>query len=147
MTLTAAILTCAAAFSTEVPDWENPQVNGIGRMPSHSYTLPLQSMKDALAPEPSTPFVKSLNGDWKISWCGDPARRPQDFYRTDYDDSCWQTIDVPSCVELRGFGNPGYTNVRYPHAAQPPVIRDYSLETADYNPVSSYRTTFTVPET
>jgi len=147
-TITALLLCCASSFSTEIPDWENPQVNSIGRLTARTFTLPLQSVKDALAPyTPSTPYAKSLNGDWKISWCGDPARRPMDFYKADFDDSCWQTIDVPSCVELRGFGNPGYVNVRYPHAPQPPVIRDNSFGTADYNPVASYRTVFTVPDT
>ena len=49
-------------------------------------------------------------------------------------------------METRGFGLPGYTNMRYPLTNQPPLIRDRDLGTADYNPVSSYRTTFTVPE-
>ena len=149
-TLAALMLCCRAILcaGNTVNDWENPQVNGTGRLASHTYALPLESVKDALSAglEPRTPYVKSLNGEWKISWCGDPARRPLDFYRTDYDDSHWQTIDVPSCVELRGFGNPQYTNIRYPHLSEPPTIRDYVFGTPDYNPVSSYRTTFTVPE-
>lgn len=147
MSIAALLLCCTLSHAQEVRDWENPQVNGIGRLASHVYALPLQNAKDALTKElePSTPYIKSLNGDWKISWAGDPARRPMDFYKTDFDDSNWQTIDVPSCVEMRGFGNPGYTNGRYPHKGEPPIIRDVTFGTDDYNPVSSYRTTFTVP--
>lgn len=129
-------------------DWENPQVNSIGREPARNAAMPLASVKAALtdSAEPETPYVRSLNGIWKISWCGDPTRRPMDFWKTDFNDSDWQTIDVPGCVELRGFGNPGYTNVTYPHDKSAiPAIRDYTFGTPDYNPVSSYRTVFTVP--
>ena len=140
---------CSFCFSQVLaPELEDPTVNSINRLPARAYSMPLASVKDALtdALEPSTPYVQSLNEDWKISWVGDPSRRPKDFYRTDFDDSNWQTIDVPSCVETRGFGNPGYTNVTYPHQAEPPIIRDYSFGTEDYDPVSSYRTEFTIPD-
>ncbi|MBQ0006052.1 MAG: beta-galactosidase, partial [Alistipes sp.] len=137
-----------ASAQTAHPELENPAVNSINRMPARAYSMPLADVKAALtdALEPETPYVKSLNGNWKISWCGDPALREMDFWKTDYDDSVWEIIDVPSCVELRGFGSPGYTNVRYPHAKMQPFIRDVVTQNNDYNPVSSYRTTFTVPE-
>ena len=73
-------------------------------------------------------------------WNGSPDDRPVDFYRPDFDASQWYSIDVPSCVEMRGYGIPIYTNVRYPHQRKPPFIG------TAYNPVSSYRTTFTVPD-
>lgn len=143
--LSAAVLgvTCALAAS----DWENTAVNAINREPARAYSMPLADAKAALTDdlEPATPFKMSLNGIWKISWCGDPKLRPLDFWKVDYDDSQWFTIDVPSCVELRGFGSPGYTNVRYPHANKWPRILDRDTGKDDYNPVSSYRRTFTVP--
>jgi len=142
-------LSCSLASAQVLaPELEDPSVNSINRLPARAYSMPLASVKDALtdALEPTTPYVQSLNGDWKISWVGDPSRREKDFYMTNYDDSSWQTIDVPSCVETRGFGNPGYVNITYPHKATPPIIRDYNFGTEDYNPVSSYRTEFTVPE-
>ena len=135
---------CAA----EVNDWENPAVNSIDRLPARTYTVPLADEKAALsdALEPATPYALSLNGDWKFHWVGDPARRPLDFWKPDFDDSDWATIDVPSCVEMRGYGIPVYTNVRYPHKLDWPKILDRESGTPDYNPVSSYRRTFTVPE-
>ena len=145
----ACLLSLSASAQPGMPadELENPNINAINRMPARAYSMPLASVKDALtdALEPETPYKKSLNGDWKISWTGDPARRPLDFWKTDFDDSCWQTIDVPSCVELRGFGTPQYTNITYPHQANPPYIKDCITGAADYNPVSSYRTTFTIP--
>lgn len=143
-----AVLIASAAFAQMPEEVQNPDINSINRNPARAYAMPLASVGAALtdALEPETPYVQSLNGDWKISWSGDPSRRVKDFYRTDFDDSAWQTIDVPSCVETRGFGVPGYTNVTYPHKAEPPYIKDFSFGTDDYNPVSSYRTEFTVPE-
>ncbi len=140
--------------AAEKNDWENPAVNEINRLPPRTYAMPLASEADALtdALEPKTPFVKSLNGNWKIKWVGDPARRPTDFFAPGYDDSDWNVIDVPSCVEMRGYGTPGYTNVRYPHAdtsnpSDPNFAKILDRQTGrgDYNPVSSYRTAFTVP--
>ena len=121
-------------------DWENECVTEINRLPARADGFPLARTEDALtAGEPPTPYVKSLNGRWRFCWNGSPKQRPVDFFKTDYDDSNWLEIDVPSCVEMKGFGSPGYVNIVYPHKNEPPFIGD------EYNPVSSYRTTFTVP--
>ena len=140
---TAAVLSGAA----EMPRWVDPAVTSVNRLPAAAFLPPLADEAAAFteALEPETPYVKSLNGDWKFKWVGDPARRPQDFWKADFDDSTWGTIDVPSCVEMRGYGVPMYTNIRYPHRINPPVIKDRDTAREDYNPVSSYRTTFTVP--
>ena len=142
-----AAMSVALAAGAEPNDWENPAVNSRNREPARAYSMPLATSAAALTKdlEPATPFVKSLNGIWKISWCGNPDLRPKDFWKTDFNDADWFTIDVPSCVEMRGFGSPGYTNTRYPHARQWPQILDNDTKAHDYNPVSSYRRTFTVP--
>ena len=142
----AAALAAVAAFG-DINDWENPEVNSRNRLPARSYSMPLADERAALTEdlEPATPYRLYLNGDWKFSWVGDPGRRPTDFFKTDFDDSAWTTIDVPSCVELRGYGCPGYTNVRYPHRQAWPKILDRDSGTPSYNPVSSYRRTFAVP--
>ena len=121
-------------------DWENECVTERNREPARAIGFPLARVEDAFAEdEPWTPFVRSLNGKWKFSWAGSPTLRPLDFFLAGYDDSDWLTIDVPSCVEMKGFGAPGYTNIIYPHMNKPPYIGD------EYNPVSCYRTIFTVP--
>ena len=137
------------AFAAETNDWENLEINSINRLPARTYAMPLADEQAAFsdALEPATPYAVTLNGDWKIKWVGDPARRPLDFWKTDFDDADWATIDVPSCVELRGYGSPIYTNVKYPHSTDWGHIYDRDSGTTDFNPVSSYRRTFTVPET
>jgi len=149
------ILGSASVAQDERKDWENPAFNSINRLPPRTYSMPLSSVQDALsgALEPETPYKLSLNGSWRYSWAGNPGLRVKDFYRVDFDDSAWFSIDVPSCVEMRGFGSPGYTNTRYPHAdnSNPTnpafaTVRDRQSGRADYNPVSSYRRKFSVPK-
>ena len=149
-------LAACGAFAAETNDWENFEINSINRLPARTYAMPLADEQAAFsdALEPPTPYAVTLNGDWKIKWVGDPARRPLDFWKPDFDDADWATIDVPSCAELRGYGSPIYTNVRYPHKDMSnhadegfAMIFDRDSGTHDFNPVSSYRRTFTVPET
>ena len=146
--LSIAVLASAA-------EWEDPSVNSINRLPARTYAMPLADEAAALtdALEPETPYRMSLNGTWKLSWAGNPDLRVKGFEQVGFDDSDWFDIEVPSCVELSGFGSPGYTNSRYPHAdlshptnAAFATIRDRQSGKPDYNPVSSYRTRFTVPE-
>ena len=139
-------LTVGAAVETN--DWENLSVNSVNRLPARTYTMPLSSVEDALSDtlEAPSPYKVSLNGIWRISWAGNPELRVKDFWKKDFDDANWHTIDVPSCVEMRGFGSPGYVNVRYPHAMAWPKILNRQAKLPDYNPVSSYRRHFTVPE-
>ena len=108
--------------------------------------MPLAHVAEAFtAGEPTSKWVMSLNGNWRFHWCGEIAQKPQGFERVGFDDSDWQTIDVPSCVEMRGYGVPHYTNVTYPHYKDPPFIRDAVSGATNYNPVSSYRRTLSVP--
>jgi len=130
----------ARRAAEKAPEWENELVNYVNVEPARADAFPLAREEDAFTPDvPATPYVKSLNGTWKYNWCGAPSQRPRDFWRTDFDDARWYDLDVPSCVEMKGYGIPIYTNINYPHPANPPYTD------RDYNPVSSYRTRFTVP--
>ncbi|MFT3831141.1 MAG: glycoside hydrolase family 2 TIM barrel-domain containing protein [Opitutaceae bacterium] len=88
----------------------------------------------------ASPFVRSLNGQWKFAWVAKPAERIADFWEPEFNDSAWKTIPVPANVEVQGYGIPIYTNIAYPWTnPQPP------LPPLEYNPVSAYRTHFTLP--
>ena len=156
--LAAVVLTagCVAwARDLSAGEWADPSVNSLNRLPPRTYAMPLADEAAALtdALEPETPYRKSLNGTWKFSWAGNPDLRVKGFWQAGFDDSNWFDIEVPGCVEMSGFGSPGYTNVRYPHEdlshptnAAFATIRDRQSGRPDYNPVSSYRTRFAVPE-
>jgi len=133
-------LAAALCLTGSAREWEDEQVNAVNREPARAASFPLAGIPAALTPEePETPYRKMLNGNWTYQWSASPDERPADFYKPGFDVSQWGLIDVPSCVEMRGFGIPIYTNLRYPHQAKPPLIG------TEYNPVSSYRTTFAVP--
>lgn len=134
------VLTGILSLAAVAREWEDEQVNAVNREPARAVSFPLADAMDALTPEePATPYRLMLNGDWTYMWSGSPDDRPADFYKPDYDASQWFSIGVPCCVELRGYGIPIYTNIRYPHQTKPPFIG------TAYNPVSSYRKTFAVP--
>ncbi|NLG01786.1 MAG: hypothetical protein GX565_16780, partial [Lentisphaerae bacterium] len=130
MSFTVAALCLNVGFARE---WENEQINAVNREPARAASFPLAKAADALtAEEPDTPYRVLLNGDWTYCWSGSPDERPVDFHTPGFDAARWFTIDVPSCVEMRGYGIPIYTNIRYPHQRKPPLIG------TEYNPVSSY---------
>ncbi len=121
-------------------DWENPQVIGANKEPTHCTLMVYGDIKKALKGERSdSKFFKSLNGQWKFHWVSKPAERPKKFYLPDFDAGNWKDIPVPSNWQMLGYGRPIYTNVRYPFEKNPPYIQH------DYNPVGSYRRTFEIP--
>src|SRR5205814_6747020 len=89
----------------QAPDWENPHVFGINKEPPHATLTPYPSEQAALAADAQgSPFVHSLNGQWKFHWVKQPSERPLDFYKPDYDVSQWKEIRVPSNWEIEGYG-------------------------------------------
>ena len=121
-------------------EWEEPLVYERNKeKPRAGFTLydtPARALADDTA---ASPFYKSLCGNWKFNYAVKPADRPLKFYEEGLDDSAWPEIPVPSNWELAGHGTPLYTNVIYPFPANPPYVDN------NYNPVGSYRKTFTVP--
>lgn len=83
---------------------------------------------------------KLLNGQWRFNWAPTPRERQENFYVSDYDDSSWDSIAVPSNWEIQGYGVPIYSSRPYPFPNNPPHIPE------DDNPVGSYRTKFELPE-
>lgn len=121
-------------------DWENPEIFQINREPARATFLPYDKTSDVIADDYSkSPWYESLNGEWNFKWSAKPADRPSDFYQTGYDISKWNKIDVPSNWELKGYGTPIYTNIKYPFPTNPPFIGQ------EDNPVGSYRRDFKIP--
>ena len=126
--------------ANQVPDWENPEMFGRNREPAHCTLMPYPDTRTAMVGERKTsPFHKSLNGNWKFKWVRKPADRPRHFYKPDYDVSGWKDIPVPSNWQMHGYGIPIYLNIPYPFPPNPPYIPH------DYNPVGSYRRRFAIP--
>ena len=136
-------------------EWENQAIYGINKEPGRATMLLYANEKEMQADEayrkpwlwPNSSLRLMLNGKWQFNWVPSPEQRPVDFYKTSYDASGWKTIQVPSCVEMLGYGTPIYTNVTYPFKNQPPFIRGQEGYTVvkEPNAVSSYRRTFELP--
>ena len=129
----------AGAQRLQVPDWENPTVLGINKLPYHA-TLQLPSKWKECQE------ILSLDGQWLFHWSKDPESRPADFYREDYNVSGWDKITVPGNWQLQGFGKPIYVNMQYPfHRDRPSVTGEPPKDWYAYdhrNPVGSYVTFF-----
>lgn len=123
------------------PEWDNVEVLEINREPSHTTMMvyPNRAQASSFDRNQSDWFM-SLNGKWKFDWAKNPESRVKEFYRSEFDDSDWHTINVPSNWEIEGFGTPIYTNIRYPFE-----IEDLKAP-VDNNPVGSYRKSFSVSE-
>ncbi|MAW93760.1 MULTISPECIES: glycoside hydrolase family 2 TIM barrel-domain containing protein [unclassified Leeuwenhoekiella] len=136
------LFTCFASLAQEVNEWENPLVYERNKLEPHTDFIAYTNQKDARADVFSiSPYYQSLNGTWKFNFVKKPEDRPQDFYETNFDDSNWDSISVPSNWELEGFGIPIYTNIDYPFPKNPPFVDN------SYNPVGTYRRSFEIPET
>jgi len=136
--LSLLLILCPAIFA-QAPDWENPQVIGINKLPARAtfYTHP--DAESALSESRETsPWFQSLDGTWDFHWRPTPDGAPEAFHLQDNDVE-WDTIPVPSNWEMQGYGTPIYTNATYPFPAAPPHIPH------DDNPVGIYRRTFDVP--
>jgi len=130
-------------MSKEIYEWENPEIIGINKLPPHNTSIPFKDQKTCFGSIEQSKYYYSLNGPWKFNWVKKPCDRPVDFYKKDYDDRDWKEIDVPSNWQLRGYGIPIYTNVRYPYSISTEKVPSIDY---NYNPVGSYRKIINLPE-
>lgn len=135
------ILFAGADINAQQPNWDNVKVIQINREKPHADLMVYPNLTEATSfQKESSSWYKSLNGNWKFTWAEKPAARIKDFYRADFDDEEWDEIKVPGNWEIQGYGIPLYSNKVYyfPH--------EEAKVPHDWNPVGSYRSTFTIPE-
>lgn len=127
--LAALLLTSAAAAAPTIPEWQDPTVNAINRLPMRATFAAGERL--------------SLDGIWKFRWVRNAWERPEDFGRPDCDDRAWGTIPVPGMWEMNGYGDPVYVNTGYAwrgsFRSEPPRVPEAE------NHVGSYRRTFELP--
>ncbi|MGE4585763.1 MAG: glycoside hydrolase family 2 TIM barrel-domain containing protein [Mangrovibacterium sp.] len=146
VSLLFVVLSCTSTYENvpwEEPDpkpWEEPAITHINKEKPRASFVPFASREQALTDDLwASSFVQSMNGTWKFHLSQNPDERPYWFFKNDFRSRNWDGIEVPSNWELQGFDYPIYTNVTYPHAKTPPIIQKH------YNPVGSYKRSFTVP--
>ncbi|MDY2628844.1 MAG: glycoside hydrolase family 2 TIM barrel-domain containing protein [Lachnospiraceae bacterium] len=92
-----------------VKRWEDHRITGIGRREART-----SFYKDSAS-------VISLNGEWKFKYLEAPELSPDGFYEKGAGSS-WDTIDVPSVWQLRGYDHMHYTDVLYLFPMNPPFV-------------------------
>jgi beta-galactosidase len=141
--LAVVLITVPAPTSNaaDVPDWENPAVNSVNRLPAHARVVPFADEATATSLDATkSPWFRSLNGQWKVTWAPTPDQRPLNFFEPAFDEATWAVVPVPSNLEFQGHGVPIYVNTTYPWGTPtPPVVP------REFVSVGSYRHRFEVP--
>lgn len=147
----AAIKSSVKTVAIQQPtftEWHDLQVNEINRLPLHTMHFAYDpndfpgTGAEYLDKKKSMNYL-SLEGTWKFNWVANADQRPTDFYKTDLDDSKWNSIQMPGNWEMLGYGQPEYVNVGFGWRGhfdqQPPAV-----PTKD-NHVGSYRREINIP--
>ncbi len=138
--------------------WENQYITQRNRYPMHTPYGAYETVEQALSCNRSiSKYVQSLNGIWKFKLSDNPMDTPEGFETTNFDDSDWDDIPVPSNWELHGYGKPVYTNINYPFKREG-ANSHFEIEIAEghvelnapfvpeKNLTGCYRTAFEVPD-
>jgi len=119
---------------------EDPAIFELNQTEGHVPVVPYRDRNEALLNQKtSSAWFLSLNGNWKFHYSDTPEGIPEGFFREGYNDRKWNTIEVPSNWEMKGYGDPLFRNISTPFIPDPPRVP------REYNPSGAYRTSFTLP--
>lgn len=146
-------------------EWESPENLSLNKEQPRSVLFSFHDVPSArkVLPENST-YWKSLNGTWKFHWAPNPDQRVTDFYKTDFNDTAWDMIPVPSSWNIFGIQKDGSLKYGVPIYVNQPVIFKHAVKVDDWrggvmrtpptnwttykyrNEVGSYRRDFEIPQ-
>lgn len=139
-------------MNAEIKWLDDPEVFRVNQRAAHSDHVCYAQKAEAR--EQKSSYYQSLNGEWKFCYSKNAKERPADFYEPGYDCSSFGTIAVPGHIELSGYDKIHYINTMYPwdghefrrpaYALDPNDTGEGMFSAADYNPVGSYLTAFTL---
>ena len=116
---------------------QNPQILHMNRLSPRATLVPSSEKGVYYNNKEKSDRLFSLNGDYKFALYSDKA--PDNFTDNGFDCSDFDTLDVPSMWQFRGYMEPTYPNVEYPFPFNPPYI-------LRLNPVGCYMRTFEAEE-
>lgn len=99
-------------------------IMAIGKLPARSYFIPFSNKDRADRASINdkryvSDKVTVLSGQWDFKFYPKPSDLPDDL---NTEEIRFDTIDVPSCWQFRGYDRPFYVNTRYQFPFDPPVI-------------------------
>lgn len=145
-------------------EWESPTELALNKEQPKGWFFTFADVESArkVLPEFSE-YYMSLDGTWSFNWVANPWERPADFFKTDYDVSAWDKVQVPMNWNVYGLQKDGSRKYGSPIYVNQPVIFKHSVAVDDWkggvmrepaknhttykyrNEVGSYRRSFVVP--
>ena len=145
-------------------EWESPEELSLNKEQPKAWFFNFKSEENArkVLPENSEYYL-SLDGTWDFNWVANPWERPADFFKTDFDASAWDKVQVPMNWNVYGLQPDGSQKYGTPIYVNQPVIFKHQVAVGDWkggvmrepaphhttykfrNEVGSYRRTFNVP--
>lgn len=119
---------------------ENPRNTGEGQATPHVLLRPYADADAALRGGDDGPWMRSLDGEWRLRMADLPEHAPAGFWRDGFDLSSWPTARVPHTLQADGFDHPMFRNVAeelWPD--DPPKVP------RDLNPTAAYARDFELP--
>lgn len=124
-------------------EYQENRSEGTGRQTSEK-----NHMNDCTKDYMDSNRLKVLNGQWKFGYYTSPYEVPDHFYKNEnHSDHIgdireeerknMNTIEVPSCIQMKGYDKHQYTNIRYPFPYDPPYV-------PEENPCGTYVRDFTL---
>lgn len=137
------------------PDYENPDVLSISRLPAHTRWGAFASVKEALKGDlHASSNILWLDGTYRFKLYENPQQVPA-FWQDGFDDGEYADIAVPGNWQTQGFDKPVYTNTVYPwedleeNCYIQPNAGGAKLPNPPHipqqNPTGCYRRTFKLP--
>ena len=96
----------------------DPKITNINRLPQRSYYIPAENAGGAISPRKDNPRYLLLNGTWDFAYFDTPLSLPDEISDINYEN----TLPVPSCWQLFGYGVLQYTNINYQIPCLPPEV-------------------------
>ena len=146
-------------------EWESPQQLSLNKEQPKAWFFNFATVENARKVLPdASEYYRSLDGTWRFNWVPNPSERPADFYKTDFDDTKWDNVEVPMNWNVYGIQKDGSQKYGTPIYVNQPVIFKHQVAVGDWkkgvmrepaphhttykhrNEVGSYRRTFTIPE-
>jgi beta-galactosidase len=128
------------------PELENPSIQGINKENPHATFISFDSRETALQNDKSKSSRRiSLNGTWNFNFVIGISNRIRNFAEPGLNISSWKETEVPSNMEMQGYGIPIYVNIGYEFYPEwnfnPPFVNDL-----EKNNIGYYRREFDIPE-
>ncbi len=110
--------------------WEDPTVYGLNKLKGHATIHPFESLEIAqMTDKTKSSNYLSLNGEWDFKFYINPDTVEAGFW---LNNEGWDKITVPSNWQMKGYGQPIYTNIAHPFPHTPPFVPKDSNETGCY---------------